>query len=103
MAAVKLMERGPTAPEYLWKSLEGIPEEDIHKITHQNALREFRMDAFARRPREKCTVAALRAESPDVDLSHHSAGGKAATDEKGIVTARDITTQLAAVYTTPPE
>ncbi len=58
----------PEAPEILWRSLEGVSEEDIAKITHENALRGFRLDAFSHRPKEKCTAAALRAESPDNDL-----------------------------------
>ncbi len=51
------------------KYLEGVPDDEVNKITHLNAMRHFRYDPFSVRPREKCTVAALRAESPDVDLS----------------------------------
>jgi predicted TIM-barrel fold metal-dependent hydrolase len=94
----------PRAPELLARSLEGVPDAEADKITHENALREFRLDAFAHRPREKCTVAALRAESPDVDLSLKSQGGKPPTEgEARPVTARDITSQLAAVYAQPVE
>ncbi len=88
----------PRAPEILWESLEGIPDEEIHKMTHRNALQLFRLDAFAHRTPERCTVGARRAESPDVDLSPHSAGGSPATPDKRVVTARDITRQLAALY-----
>ena len=59
----------PQAPEMAMKYLEGVPDDEVDKITHLNAMRHFSYDPFAVRPREKCTVAALRAESADVDLS----------------------------------
>jgi hypothetical protein len=40
----------------------------IAKVTHQNAMRHYSFDPFAIRPKEQCTAAALRAESPDVDV-----------------------------------
>ena len=88
----------PTAPEYLWKSFEGVPDADIHAITHENALREFRADPFAHRPKEKCTVGALRAEATGVDLSTRSQGGKPPSQEPGVVTTQDVTRQLASVF-----
>jgi predicted TIM-barrel fold metal-dependent hydrolase len=94
----------PQSPEILWRSLEGVPDTEVNKITHTNALRAFRMDPFAHRPREKCTVAALRAESPDVDLSVRSKGGKPpTTDRTRPVTTQDVLQQLASVYSTVPE
>ena len=51
------------------KYLDGVPDDEVNKITHQNAMRLFQFDPFSVRPREKCTVAALRAESADVDTS----------------------------------
>ena len=94
----------PTAPEQLAKSLEGVPEADVDAITWQNAAREFRFDPFAERPRERCTAAVLRAESPDVDLALKSHGGHAPTDgEPRPVTAQDITSQLAQIYASPAE
>jgi len=58
----------PNAPEVLMETVAaGLTDEQAEKIFHANALRAFRFDPFAIRPREKCTVAALRAESPDVD------------------------------------
>lgn len=47
---------------------------EIDKMTHLNAMRDFKFDPFAIRPRERCTVGALRAESPDVDISLRSLG-----------------------------
>ena len=59
----------PTAPETAMKYLEGVPDADVNKITHENTLRLYQYDPFSVRPREKCTVAALRAEAADVDTS----------------------------------
>jgi hypothetical protein len=50
------------------KYLAEVPDEDIDKITHLNAMRHFSYDPFAFRPREQCTVGALRAEAGDVDV-----------------------------------
>jgi predicted TIM-barrel fold metal-dependent hydrolase len=46
-----------------------VSDADINKITHQNAMRWYRFDPFALRPREQCTVEALRAEVPDHDVA----------------------------------
>jgi predicted TIM-barrel fold metal-dependent hydrolase len=94
----------PQAPELLSRSLVGVPDDEVNQITHENALREFRLDPFGARPREKCTVGALRSESPDVDLSLKGHGGKPPiVGEPRPVTAHDITSQLAAVYSSPVE
>jgi predicted TIM-barrel fold metal-dependent hydrolase len=93
----------PRAPEILARSLEDVPDEEVDRITHANALRHFQLDAFAHRPRERCRVAALRAESPDVDLSLRSQGGKPpAPGAKRPVTTRDVTMQLASAFTEVP-
>ena len=88
----------PRAPEILWNSLEGVPEAEIHAMTHKNAMREFRHQGFEKLGgRERCTVAALRSQASHVDLSLiKGAGGTRPTD--GVprpVTAGDITRQLA--------
>lgn len=59
----------PRSPEVLSETLEGVSDTDIHKITHLNAMREFGFDPFTFRPRERCTVGALRAEAGDRDLT----------------------------------
>ena len=64
----------PNSPELLGKSLVGIPDDEIDKMTHRNAMRVFRFDPFAVRPKERCTVGALRAEASDVDTSIRSLG-----------------------------
>jgi predicted TIM-barrel fold metal-dependent hydrolase len=59
----------PTAPEMAMKYLDGVADDEVDKITHKNAMRLFQFDPFSIRPRAKSTVAALRAESADVDTS----------------------------------
>lgn len=58
----------PHAPEEIVRTLAGCTDEQVAKITHENAMRHYGFDPFAHRPREACTAAALRAESPDVDV-----------------------------------
>jgi predicted TIM-barrel fold metal-dependent hydrolase len=75
----------PHSPELLGKSLSGIPDDEVDKMTHRNAMRVFQFDPFAIRPRESCTVGALRAEASDVDtsirsLGRQNAGGMKATE-----------------------
>ena len=92
----------PTAPEILSRSLVDVPDDEIAKMTHGNAMREFRLDAFSHRPKEKCTVAALRAESPDVDFALKSSGGKPPSDDDTRpVTTGDVIKQLATAFMTP--
>ncbi len=92
----------PTAPERLAKSLEGVPDDEVHKMTWENVVRDYSFDPFAHRKREDCTVGALRAESPDVDMTLISAGGTPpAEDELRPVTAGDITRQLAGAFEAP--
>lgn len=95
----------PRSPEILAESLVGVPDADVNKITHENALRIFRLDAFHHRPRERCTAAALRAESPDVDLSVKSVRGGVAPTEDGQrpVTTSDVLRQLAGAFATPAD
>ena len=39
--------RGPTRPSVLAASLDGIPDDEVDAITHQNAMRLFHYDPFA--------------------------------------------------------
>ena len=59
----------PTSPETLFPSLAGVPDEEVEEMTHLNAMAHFRFDPFVHRPKEKCTVGALRAEATDVDVT----------------------------------
>jgi predicted TIM-barrel fold metal-dependent hydrolase len=65
----------PRSPEMLFESLAALPDEEIDGITHRNAMHHYRFDPFAHRPKEKCTVGALRAEATDVDVTPRSASG----------------------------
>jgi len=62
----------PDAPETLVGYLDGASDEEIAKITHQNAMRIFAFDPFAHVPRDHATVGALRAQATDVDLEFRS-------------------------------
>lgn len=92
----------PRSPEVLWESLEALPDEDIDRITHLNAMRHFQYDPFAQIPREACTVRALREQAKDVDVSLRvGAGGKRPSDyAKGYCTISDIMKQLAGAFAT---
>jgi predicted TIM-barrel fold metal-dependent hydrolase len=79
----------PHSPERLAKSLSGIPDDEVAKITHLNAMRDFQYDPFAHRPAEKCTVGALRAEAAGVDIAERSSG-KPKAKRTGPITITDI-------------
>ncbi len=66
----------PQAPEVLMKSLEaaGLNDEEIEKVTWQNAARWYQFDPFEHRPREEATVGALRAKAQDVDTTPREYG-----------------------------
>jgi hypothetical protein len=49
-----------------------VPDADLDKITHENAMRWYRFDPFAHRSRAQCTVGALRAEVEGHDVSVRS-------------------------------
>jgi predicted TIM-barrel fold metal-dependent hydrolase len=95
----------PHAPERLMEYLGGVPDDEIRLMTHENALREFRLDAFAHRPRDLCRVGALRAEARGVDLAERSIrGGKPPSfDPSRPVTTKDVTQQLMSAFSTPAE
>ncbi|MGE0385982.1 MAG: amidohydrolase family protein [Gammaproteobacteria bacterium] len=59
----------PNSPEVLWESLKSIPDADIDKITHLNAMRIYSFDPFKHIPRQDCTVAALRRRAAHVDVA----------------------------------
>ena len=68
----------PHSPESAAKSLAGCSDAEVDAITHLNAMQAFSFDPFKHRPRERCTVGALRAEAHDVDVTPRSTGRKAA-------------------------
>ena len=56
----------PRAPEALFQQMKGIPDDEIDKITHLNAMGHFSYDPFCVIPREECTASALGTPPPDV-------------------------------------
>jgi predicted TIM-barrel fold metal-dependent hydrolase len=66
----------PSSPEVLWADLDAtdLTDDEIHRITHHNAMDWFRFDPFTHRARSESTVGALRAEVADHDVSIQSRG-----------------------------
>jgi len=64
----------PHAPEQLADEARDVPDDELEQIAWKNACRWYGFDPFAFRNRERCTVAALRAETPDHDVSVRSFG-----------------------------
>jgi predicted TIM-barrel fold metal-dependent hydrolase len=64
----------PTGPEELHAVADafGAPDEDLDRITHQNAMRWYSYDPFAHVPRAEATVGALRARAAGHDVSVRS-------------------------------
>ncbi|MFF5257772.1 amidohydrolase family protein [Actinomadura viridis] len=62
----------PHAPEELAEVAAGVPDDELNKITHENAMRWYSFDPFAHRSREASTVGALRAEAAGHDVSVRS-------------------------------
>jgi hypothetical protein len=61
----------PDAPEHLDAAMKkwNVPDDEINKITHENAMRWFSFDPFTHIPREQATVGALRAAAAGHDVS----------------------------------
>ena len=62
----------PNSPELLSKTLAGLSDEEIAKITHLNAIRHFHYDPFSQIPRNQATVGALRQRAAGHDVSIRS-------------------------------
>ena len=62
----------PEAPEELEAVVAGIPDDEVDRMTFENACRWYQFDPFAHRSREECTVGALRAEAVGHDVSTRS-------------------------------
>ena len=64
----------PQSPEFAWGELQtaGCSDEEIHKITWQNACRFFDWDPLAHTTEAQATVGALRALATDVDTTRMS-------------------------------
>ena len=82
----------PTAPEVLWKSFQAaeLSDEEIDKVTWQNAARWYQFDPFEHRDRSECTVDALRAQATDIDVTPREYGASDHTHRIG----QDVNTFL---------
>ncbi len=58
----------PYGPERLHELLQPLTDEQVRKITHENAMRHFQFDPSPTRPADRWTVGALRSEATDVDV-----------------------------------
>ncbi|EFC79373.1 amidohydrolase family protein [Parafrankia sp. EUN1f] len=62
----------PNAGEELAAVAADVPDDELNKITFENAMRWYSFDPFAHRPRERSTVGALRAEVAGHDVTTRS-------------------------------
>ncbi len=49
--------------------MRGVPDDEVNKMTYENANRFYSFDPFAHRAREDSTVGALRREAAGHDVS----------------------------------
>jgi predicted TIM-barrel fold metal-dependent hydrolase len=85
----------PASPESVMEQLAGVPDDEIDKITHANAMANFSYDPFAHLARADCTVGALRAQAAakGVDTDPVVRGTGKFQDE-GIVTVMTLAERL---------
>ena len=88
----------PGAPEELWDvlSLNHVPDDEIKKMSYQNAMRWYSFDPFTHITPEQATVGALRkaAEGHDVSiraLSHHKEARSGASFADFAASAKELT------------
>jgi hypothetical protein len=62
----------PNAPEDLARSARDVPDDELYKISYENACRWYSFDPFSARTRRTCTVGALRHEAIGHDVSIRS-------------------------------
>jgi predicted TIM-barrel fold metal-dependent hydrolase len=83
----------PASPEALTSYLTDVPDDEVAKITHLNAMRLFSFDLFSHVPAEQATVGALRAQASDVDLGFRSSARLKKTGTKP-TSVLDLVSQL---------
>jgi predicted TIM-barrel fold metal-dependent hydrolase len=61
----------PESPEFAWREFQeaGCRDDEIHKITWDNACTFFDWDPFKHTPKDQATVGALRSLAKDVDVT----------------------------------
>ena len=62
----------PEAPEELARVAADVPDDELNKISYENACRWYSFDPFAHRSKGESTVGALRAEAGGHDVSIRS-------------------------------
>jgi predicted TIM-barrel fold metal-dependent hydrolase len=62
----------PSSPEELAQAASGVPDDELDKMSWQNAGRWYSFDPFVHRTREQSTVGALRSEASGHDVSIRS-------------------------------
>jgi predicted TIM-barrel fold metal-dependent hydrolase len=82
----------PRAPERLHDEFTAanLADDEIDRMTHLNAMRFFTYDPFRHRPRERCTVGALRAEAVGVDVEPRPTAKRPKTEREGPVKITDL-------------
>ena len=79
----------PEAPEELARVAADVPDDELARITYENACRWYSFDPFAHRAKERCTVGALRAEATGHDVSIRSFDkGRFERTQKGVDNGR---------------
>jgi predicted TIM-barrel fold metal-dependent hydrolase len=88
----------PGAPEELWDvlSVNNVPDDEINKMTHENAMRWYSFDPFTHITPAQARVGALRkaAEGHDVSiqaLSHHKEGRSGSSFADFAANAKELT------------
>ncbi len=81
----------PRSPEIAGSYMEGLTDQEIDKITHENAMAHFSYNPFAHFERGQCTVGALRAKNPGHDVSSRSSGRR-----QGVLATKS--SELAAMW-----
>ncbi|HEX4017652.1 MAG TPA: amidohydrolase family protein [Frankiaceae bacterium] len=75
----------PTSAQELEAVMAGVPDDEVNKITYENAMRWYSFDPFQHRSREQCTVGALKAEAFGHDVGVHAFDtGRIERTHKGI-------------------
>jgi predicted TIM-barrel fold metal-dependent hydrolase len=88
----------PRAPERLMEEFAGsdLTDAEINKITHENAMRFFQYDPFSIRPRERCTVGALRGEAVGWDVEPRATATRPKEERDGPVKIVDLAGKATA-------
>jgi predicted TIM-barrel fold metal-dependent hydrolase len=82
----------PYTPEGLWRVMKDLPPDEVHKMTHRNAMRFFDFDPFKFINPKDATVGALRAQAKarNVDVTPKSYPGRAPQRSGDVMTSGDI-------------